>query len=279
MHRTKPSPVAESDGDGAHSVACLCSCRLGKNSVEEIKSHPWFQGIDFQSLRSQPAPHLPSNAQTMQHALHDLQQLPFGQKEHQKELVKLLTSNFDRFAEASHDMRSAKHLNPTTFQAISAHGNNQALDRHHHLLQPLPMKRNMEKQQDDLAFLGYTFNFQAKDRQPSPMRLAGQTYYDQPSPIYKQLISTSTVAAQHDVSRGPVQLKLRNPASTPATPVAAPTKSDSHSWNSSAVAHLGGRGLFGSCLAGEGCADVNCVAEGDSSCSSIGHDQTSKTGK
>jgi len=33
--------------------------RIGKNGVEEIKAHPFFEGIDWETIRNQPAPRIP----------------------------------------------------------------------------------------------------------------------------------------------------------------------------------------------------------------------------
>ena len=33
--------------------------RLGKNSVSEIKIHPWFKGIDWNNIRRMKAPFVP----------------------------------------------------------------------------------------------------------------------------------------------------------------------------------------------------------------------------
>ena len=33
--------------------------RLGKNGADEIKSHPFFDGMDWNTIRSKPSPNLP----------------------------------------------------------------------------------------------------------------------------------------------------------------------------------------------------------------------------
>ena len=34
----------------------------GKNGVDAIRSHPWFDGLDWDTLRDQPAPYTPDGA-------------------------------------------------------------------------------------------------------------------------------------------------------------------------------------------------------------------------
>ena len=55
----------------------LSVCRLGRNGIEEVKSHPWFNGLDFNNLRSMRAPHLPKGSSKIKGYLKELQVLTF----------------------------------------------------------------------------------------------------------------------------------------------------------------------------------------------------------
>jgi hypothetical protein len=41
-------------------MICDAEFRLGKNGSEEIKAHPFFDGVDWEGLRSQTAPYIPT---------------------------------------------------------------------------------------------------------------------------------------------------------------------------------------------------------------------------
>ena len=47
--------------------------RLGRNGLEEVKSHPWFNGLDFGNLRGMRAPHLPKGSSKIKGYLKELQ--------------------------------------------------------------------------------------------------------------------------------------------------------------------------------------------------------------
>jgi hypothetical protein len=47
--------------------------RLGRNGIEEVKSHPWFNGLDFGNLRGMRAPHLPKGSSKIKGYLKELQ--------------------------------------------------------------------------------------------------------------------------------------------------------------------------------------------------------------
>lgn len=74
------------------------SNRLGRNGVDEIKAHPWFQGVDWDTLRMQPVPYVPRGAQLIQNYLSQLRnQDPASAVS--RELIQQITANFDTFAE------------------------------------------------------------------------------------------------------------------------------------------------------------------------------------
>lgn len=122
--------------------------RLGSNGgVAEVQAHGWFEGMDWQGLRELPAPHLPEGSQAIQCALADLRAHHAGIQAAQLSptqytaLVKVVTANFDDFtASGAQAHRQGPLLNMNDKEA--------------------PLK--MTKEEEEQAFLGYTFNFQAR---------------------------------------------------------------------------------------------------------------------
>ncbi|KAI9294635.1 Mrck beta in complex with Tpca-1, partial [Neoconidiobolus thromboides FSU 785] len=53
-------PISEEARDLIEKLICDREVRLGKNGVEEIKSHPFFRGINWNSLRNQTPPFIPT---------------------------------------------------------------------------------------------------------------------------------------------------------------------------------------------------------------------------
>ena len=72
--------------------------RLGKNGGEELRSHRWFKGMDWNSLRSQRAPYLPSGSTRLKEVLTDLKDVDNSSPRY-RDLVQQLTANFDQFRE------------------------------------------------------------------------------------------------------------------------------------------------------------------------------------
>ena len=72
--------------------------RLGKNGGEELRSHRWFKGMDWNSLRSQRAPYLPSGSTRLKEVLTDLKDVDNSSPRY-RGLVQQLTANFDQFRE------------------------------------------------------------------------------------------------------------------------------------------------------------------------------------
>lgn len=87
--------------DFIRRLVCNAENRLGNASVDEIKQHPWFRGIDWTNVRTMKAPSIPPGGgmefenTLKQLQLNDPQQCgPAYQT-----LVKNITSNFDEFQE------------------------------------------------------------------------------------------------------------------------------------------------------------------------------------
>lgn len=70
--------------------------RLGTHSINDIKCHPWFAGLDWNGLRSTTAPYVPEGSNKMQSLLNDLR-LRSPSDPHYGELVQQITANFDDF--------------------------------------------------------------------------------------------------------------------------------------------------------------------------------------
>eukprot|EP00981_Chlorochromonas_danica_P012279 scaffold4734_cov176-Ochromonas_danica.AAC.5 len=172
--------------------------RLGKNGVEEIKSHPWLAGFDFNQLRSLQAPYLPDNAQAIQTALKELenshQSSPTGNSSlppaKYKDLVKLVVSNFDEFQE-----------DPRGKGATRNQKNNMMFDNNGKDV------KKMNKEEEEKAFWGYTYNFQARNEKANRLGLPANLF-DQSSP--------------RPIPPSPG--KLRNPATPQTNPISSPNQ-------------------------------------------------------
>ncbi|GMF15448.1 unnamed protein product [Phytophthora fragariaefolia] len=87
--------------DFIRRLLCNSEDRLGTGSVDEIKQHPWFHGVDWTSLRSIQAPYIPpGGGPQFDYILDQLQMNNPDQCGSQyQELVRQITSNFDEFTE------------------------------------------------------------------------------------------------------------------------------------------------------------------------------------
>eukprot|EP01138_Halocafeteria_seosinensis_P016422 gb/GECG01016753.1/.p1 GENE.gb/GECG01016753.1/~~gb/GECG01016753.1/.p1 ORF type:complete len:517 (+),score=87.26 gb/GECG01016753.1/:1-1551(+) len=74
--------------------------RLGANGVEEIKQHPWFRDIDWDSLQEKEAPYVTQVGKYIAHILDAVSHLDRSHPEFEP-LIKQLTENFDSFGEIS----------------------------------------------------------------------------------------------------------------------------------------------------------------------------------
>ncbi|TMW61988.1 hypothetical protein Poli38472_009481 [Pythium oligandrum] len=88
--------------DFVRRLVCNAENRLGTNSVDEIKQHPWFNGLDWSKLRSLQFPYIPpGGGEEFEETLRQLQTLdPEADPKHYQSLVKKITSNFDEFPES-----------------------------------------------------------------------------------------------------------------------------------------------------------------------------------
>jgi serine/threonine protein kinase len=82
-------------------LVCNAENRLGYHSIEEIKQHPWFHGIDWIHLRQKTSPYLPPGGKEFETLLKQLQTSdPVKEKQKIDWIVQQITSNFDDFQES-----------------------------------------------------------------------------------------------------------------------------------------------------------------------------------
>ncbi|CAE7499703.1 STK38L, partial [Symbiodinium microadriaticum] len=93
------------DVEGTLSPECLnflfslmtdASKRIGKNGVDSIRAHPWFDGLDWDTLRDQPAPYTPEGSIQMKSALQELRDVDSSSPKF-RSLLAQITTNFDKF--------------------------------------------------------------------------------------------------------------------------------------------------------------------------------------
>ncbi|CAM9827598.1 unnamed protein product [Sphacelaria rigidula] len=80
------------------SFVCDHASRLGKRNVDEIKRHPWFQSLNWETLRDNPAPYKPEQSDEMAELMESVKSCSASDPQ-MTALVKRMTANFDEFAE------------------------------------------------------------------------------------------------------------------------------------------------------------------------------------
>jgi len=78
------------------SLVCDAHDRLGRKSLEEVTSHPWFKGVRWEMLREIPAPHAPEGASVLDEYVEILRTLDRSDARFQS-LLEEVTRNFDPF--------------------------------------------------------------------------------------------------------------------------------------------------------------------------------------
>ncbi|CAN0034363.1 unnamed protein product, partial [Laminaria digitata] len=80
------------------SFVCESSSRLGRQNVDEIKRHPWFASLNWDTLRDGPAPYKPEGGDEMSELLETVKSIAATDPTMPR-LVKKITANFDDFKE------------------------------------------------------------------------------------------------------------------------------------------------------------------------------------
>ena len=125
--------------------------RIGLNGFDEIKAHPWFEGLHWDRLHMLPAPHIPVGSQRIRRALEEIRKVETGSIQF-RHLIREITANFDEFKEGPTEGVTRNSKNPLIPQALGAN-------------QPAAPQELPNSPQN--AFEGYTFV-----RQPKPEVLA-----------------------------------------------------------------------------------------------------------
>jgi serine/threonine kinase 38 len=74
------------------------SRRIGRNGVDEIRAHPWFSGLNWDTLRTVPAPYIPEGSSRLKSLLSELKNVDHTSTQYVP-LIRQITSNFDNFKE------------------------------------------------------------------------------------------------------------------------------------------------------------------------------------
>lgn len=87
--------------DFLSSLITGSSRRLGRDGSQSVREHPWFRGIDWATLREQPAPFVPPGSSRIRRLVNDLSQVDLKSSTFPS-LLRSVTSNFDKFDDANH---------------------------------------------------------------------------------------------------------------------------------------------------------------------------------
>ncbi|UYV73630.1 gek [Cordylochernes scorpioides] len=51
--------ISDDAKDLMRRLICSADCRMGQHGIEDFKNHPWFRGVDWDTIRNSPAPYIP----------------------------------------------------------------------------------------------------------------------------------------------------------------------------------------------------------------------------
>ncbi len=138
----------------------LTDCRrIGRHGIEEVKQHPWFQGVDWATLREVPAPHLPKGSKKMKELMAELREVDADSPRF-RQLIKSITTNFDEFKENG-GMGNSPMPPPAPAAPAQRATSPQSAKMNINTAGPGGVDRSvsspiLRKDKDD-AFLGYTY--------------------------------------------------------------------------------------------------------------------------
>jgi hypothetical protein len=103
------------------------SDRLGIHGIDEIKNHPWFDGIEWEILRTRKAPYVPKKTKEMRASLEELKKCEDVNSTRYRQLIVDITTNFDEFHENEPVLGGNRNNN---------HNNNNNNNRNNPMLPP-----------------------------------------------------------------------------------------------------------------------------------------------
>jgi serine/threonine kinase 38 len=105
------SKVSRECIDFMKRMVCGTKHRIGSKGIKEIKSHPWFKNIDWDSLKKVKAPFISAASKEFYKMIDELKKLDPNEKRF-KEIVATLTANFDNFEDKPMPTDSGKRVAP-----------------------------------------------------------------------------------------------------------------------------------------------------------------------